>query len=105
MRFGAGTQIKVLEALACCCPVITTPIGAEALRAVNGKHMIVAEPTANSFAAAVTRLLDDNSLRKRLAENGRELVEEYYTWEKALEPLDKIMEEVARGDFSRYSQG
>jgi glycosyltransferase involved in cell wall biosynthesis len=55
---------------------------------VDGRHVLLAED-AEAMAAACVRLLRDVELRRRLAANGRELVERAYAWEeRALDLLE-----------------
>ncbi len=78
---GGGTRLKVLEAMACGRPVVSTPKGAEGLAVRDGEHLLLAEG-AEAFAEAVIRLLEDETLRQRLGEAGRTLVMERYDWER-----------------------
>jgi polysaccharide biosynthesis protein PslH len=84
---GSGTRFKILEAWAAGLPVVSTALGAEGLPARPGHHLLIAD-TAESFAAAVSKLLNDSSLRCELARAGRSLLESEFTWEKAWESLD-----------------
>ena len=73
LRYGAGTKRKVVQALACGTPTVTTTIGAEGLDLIHEQHALIAdEPKA--FAASIERLLTDEPLWRRLAENGRSLM-------------------------------
>lgn len=76
---GGGTRLKILEALAAKCPVVTTTVGAEGLEVRNGKHLVIAD-TPEEFSQGVVKLLQDAELRMRLAENGQKLVEQSYDW-------------------------
>lgn len=76
---GAGTRLKILEALAMGKAVVTTSIGCEGLEVTSGEHLIVAD-TAREFANAVVELLHDEPMRTRLGEAGRELVVRSYDW-------------------------
>lgn len=53
LRFGAGIKGKVLRAMACGIPVITTSVGAEGI-AQNGEAMALVE-TAEDFAREIVR--------------------------------------------------
>lgn len=73
VRFGGGTRIKILEALAHGVPVVSTTAGAEGLAVVDGEHLLLADaPTA--FADACVRLLLDRPTADRLAARGTELL-------------------------------
>ncbi|MEZ5311605.1 MAG: glycosyltransferase family 4 protein [Microthrixaceae bacterium] len=77
---GAGTRLKVVEALANRIPIVTTTVGCEGIDLFNEVHGLVADDAA-AFAAACTRLLTNGDLRQRLADNGAELFESTYDWE------------------------
>jgi glycosyltransferase involved in cell wall biosynthesis len=80
LRKGAGTRLKILEAMALGVPVVTTSKGAEGLCVVSGKHLLIAD-SADDFASATIQLLNDENLRGRIVTNAMELVREHYDWE------------------------
>jgi glycosyltransferase involved in cell wall biosynthesis len=80
IRFGSGTRLKILEALASGIPVVSTTIGAEGLGLEPGAHLMVADD-AESFAERVIRLLSEADLRHRLAESGRTAVASGFGWD------------------------
>jgi glycosyltransferase involved in cell wall biosynthesis len=95
LRIGSGTRIKILEALAAGKAVVSTTVGCEGLDLVDGEHLLVSDdPT--QFAARVVALLRDRPLRQRLASNGRQIVEERYTWPLSVDRLDAFCHHVAR---------
>lgn len=96
LRQGAGTRLKVLEAMALGTPVVTTHKGIEGIDAVHGEHALIADDP-RQFADYVVQLLDDSKLRARLAANGRRLVEERYGWEQIGARLSAFCEQVAGG--------
>ena len=81
LRAGGGTRLKILEAMAFGRPVVSTTLGAEGLHVKNLEHLLIAD-TAEGFARAVVRLLQDANLRKNLRQNARSLVEREYGWDK-----------------------
>ena len=92
---GAGTRLKILEALAMRRAIVSTALGCEGLACVPGEHLLVAdEPEA--FAASVVDLLDHEPRRASLGEQGRTLVEERYSWDycgaQLLAALDAVEE-------------
>lgn len=84
MRLAGGTRLKILEAMALRTPVVATSKGAEGLHARHGEHLLIAD-TAEDFAEALVRLLDDPGLRQRLTSSAYALVRERYDW-KAVTP-------------------
>lgn len=87
LRQGAGTRIKVLEAMAAGLPVVTTSKGCEGIAVENGLELLIAD-TAEEFAAAVLQILTAPDKGRGLAQCARRLVEKQYTWESAAKHTD-----------------
>lgn len=78
LRAGAGSRIKILEAMLAGVPVVTTAAGLEGLDAVPGRDVLVAD-TADAFAAAVARLRADDVARSTLTRSASAFVRERHT--------------------------
>jgi glycosyltransferase involved in cell wall biosynthesis len=74
---GSGLKIKVLEAMAMACPVVTTPVGAEGIPGKHGVHFMVAD-TPKVFGEAISMLVASPDMRKEMGINGRKLVKEKF---------------------------
>jgi glycosyltransferase involved in cell wall biosynthesis len=94
LRIGGGTRLKLLESMALGTPVVSTSKGAEGLDVVNGEHLLIADTPAD-FATCTLRLLCDTRLRRRLAINARQLVEEKYDWKQIGQRFVDLVEDVA----------
>lgn len=90
--YGVGIQNKVLEAMACSTPVVTTREAVSALAAEPDRHLLVADD-ALSFASAILRLLDDHGLRRQIGDAGRLYVEENHRWDILTGKLIQIYSE------------
>jgi glycosyltransferase involved in cell wall biosynthesis len=95
IRYGGGIKIKVLEAMACGKPVVTTSIGAEGIAAAGEGALVVADESA-AFADAVVGLLSDPARRRELGEKGRQLIERRFSWSRLMADLDAIYANLAR---------
>jgi glycosyltransferase involved in cell wall biosynthesis len=84
LRVGSGTRLKIFEAMSMGKAVVSTTLGAEGLPVVNGKNVLIAD-TAEAFAAAVIKLMNDAALRKQLEDAARTLVEREYSWRSVSE--------------------
>ena len=77
---GSGTRLKILEAMASGCPVVSTTIGAEGLGAVHEREILLAD-TPDDMAAAIARLMREPELAMRLAQAARAFVVAHYDWD------------------------
>ena len=89
VRAGSGMRVRLLEAFARAMPAVTTTIGLEGIEATHEEHVLVAD-SAEAFAAATVRLLRDEGLQAKLAQNGRSLAETRYDWQIALRQMDAV---------------
>jgi glycosyltransferase involved in cell wall biosynthesis len=92
---GSGTRFKILEALACELPLVSTTTGAEGIALVDGVHARLADTPA-AFAQAVVELLTDDVQRQTLAGNGLALLRAEYSFEVNTERLRQIVLSLAR---------
>ena len=86
MRYGGGSRLKLLNALAMGCAVVSTTAGAEGVAVRHEQHLLIADSAAD-FAAAIARLLADAELRARLGAAGQAFVREQYNWAGIAERL------------------
>ncbi len=96
LEVSAGTNLKVLEALAMGRPVVSTPVGIAGLGLTPGEHALVAG-RADAFAAAVLGLLWNQRARENLALAGRALVEARYDWRALAEKQLRLWKDVSSG--------
>jgi glycosyltransferase involved in cell wall biosynthesis len=81
LRWGTGTRLKALEAMAAGRPLVGTTVGLEGLGVIDGIHGRLADD-ADAFAAAAIELLRDDELARRLGESGRTYVEQRFGWDR-----------------------
>ena len=79
LEVSAGTNIKVLEAMACGKAVVTTPTGCAGLGLENGIDALIRSGW-DEFAAAACDLLADPALRARIAVAARSTTERRFSW-------------------------
>jgi sugar transferase (PEP-CTERM/EpsH1 system associated) len=94
LRFAAGVQNKVLEAMAAARPVVTTSLVNEGLRADPGRHLLIADDPGTTARQIIT-LLRDQQLRREIGQAALAFVEQKYTWEHAVERMRVIEARVA----------
>jgi glycosyltransferase involved in cell wall biosynthesis len=93
VRYGAGIQNKVLEAMACGTPVVASPRGVSALAVEDGRHVLVAE-TPEAFARAILSVLTNRPGCQHLPRQARRYVEVNHDWQEITERLESIYAEV-----------
>jgi polysaccharide biosynthesis protein PslH len=78
LRIGGGSRLKILEALACGLPVVSTRVGAEGLLLKPGEDFVLAEPDA--MAGALVHAIRHPDAVQALARHARQIVLESYDW-------------------------
>lgn len=90
-----GTRYKILEAMACGVPVITTPWGIEGLGAKDQEQAIIRKDV-HDLAQAAVDLLKDESRYTTLAKSANSFVRKLYNWTTIAQALDVVYKQVAR---------
>lgn len=91
LRLGRGVQNKVLEAMSMAKAVVATTKATEGIQAVPGEHFLVAD-TPQDFSNALSRLLKDQSLNKRLGAKARRFVMANLDWPTNMKKLDTLLQ-------------
>lgn len=95
LRFGAGTQNKVLEAMATGIPVVSRNIGFKGLGIQNGDGVLLAMNTQD-FAQACIDLLQDRELRRTIGQKGYHLVRERFDWSSIATLLEGYFQSITK---------
>lgn len=95
LRAAGGTRIKILEAFAHGCPVVSTPTGARGLGVTSGEHLLITadDDDDSAFAQAIVGLMADEERRKRIAATARAFVAENHDHRDVGRRLATIVEE------------
>ena len=96
LRIGSGTRLKILEAMAAGCAVVSTSIGASGLHPDLRAAMLIADD-AEAFAQAVISLLEDPKLRNKLGMQARAAVRGRYDWSALIPRLLRVYEDLGFG--------
>ena len=86
---AGGMRVKILDGWCWGAPIVSTSIGAEGIAVRDGENILVAD-TAENFAQAVVRLLQEPTLGEQLRQNGRRWVEERYDWRRVYTRWDEV---------------
>jgi glycosyltransferase involved in cell wall biosynthesis len=103
LRIGGGTRLKIYEAMAMEKAIVSTTIGAEGLPLQDGTELLLAD-TAESFAEAVVRVLNDKALADALGARASTRVREQFGWGKVAERFGRICEATLASSKSNSSK-
>jgi glycosyltransferase involved in cell wall biosynthesis len=96
LRAGGGTRIKILEAFAQRCPVVSTSLGADGILARHGTHFLIADTPAD-FACAILDLIRNPNTAAALAERAFERVRTIYNRESVAKRIQRLAQLPDRG--------
>lgn len=87
--YGAGSQLKLLEAMACGTPVVATPRAILALKAKAGQDLLVAEQP-EEIAASILKLIENPDFSYHVGQNGQKYVRDNHRWSGIAQQLEDI---------------
>ncbi len=87
LRFGAGTQNKVLEAMSMGIPVVCSNIGFEGLGIGDGEGAFM-RVGAEAFASQVVELLRNPELRESTGRKGSQVIQNSFSWDQIASSLE-----------------
>ncbi len=96
-----GMPLTVLEAMACGLPCIATAVGGTPEVIQHRKTgILIREGDHQELVDSIVDLVGNHELRRRLGENARHFVENFYSWSRAAEDTIKVYEDVLRETHS-----
>jgi glycosyltransferase involved in cell wall biosynthesis len=95
LRAAGGSRIKLLEAFAHGCPVVSTPTGARGLDVSDGEELIITtdDEDNDEFASRIVELAYDNHRRAHLATTARAFVSAHHDSRQVGDLLASLVEE------------
>jgi glycosyltransferase involved in cell wall biosynthesis len=92
LRFGAGIQNKLLEAMACQVPVIASELAADGLRTEEGElPPIEIARSADEFAECAARQLHARELSPSPDAAARKYVERHFSWRASADRIEEAL--------------
>ena len=88
---SAGTNVKILEAMAMGKAIVSTEAGIHGLELDRGADVVVTD-TAGAMAAAITRLLESPAERAAIEKHARQTAERVYGWDAIAREQKKLYE-------------
>ncbi|PAY16617.1 hypothetical protein CKO51_25935 [Rhodopirellula sp. SM50] len=96
LKLARGIQNKVLEAMACGLPVITTTESAEGIDAIDGSEFIIADDEA-AWADAICDLASNPQRRVSIGSAARDLVVNHYAWSARMQHITQLIQDAVGG--------
>ncbi len=93
IRHGTGLKSKMLEAMGMRMPIVCYPGSTVGIDCIPGKHLLVAR-NAQEFSAHVLDLLRHPQRAEEMAQAGRDLVVEQYSWESRARSFEELYQQV-----------
>ena len=91
IRMGGGTRMKMAEAFARHCPVVSTTLGAYGYAIQSGQDALVADDPIG-FANACIQLIEDPGAGKRMAARAHGLFLRQWTWNSFVPRVERAVE-------------
>jgi len=89
LRSGAGTRLKILQAMAMECPVISTSLGAEGLDVRHEENILIAD-TVDQFVNQVLKATFSPEMSARLGKAACQFVRNKYDWQRCLGGFESL---------------
>ena len=96
LRQGGGTRLKILEAFASHCPVVSTPKGAEGLNAEDNYHLCLGE-TPEQIIKKVEHLWKNQTWAQQMTKNAHDLFMQTYSWAAVEQSISTAVNDLING--------
>jgi glycosyltransferase involved in cell wall biosynthesis len=85
-----GWALPPAEAMACGCAVVCTRIGGHLDYAIDQQTALLAEPeNPEQMANKIMQLIEDDTYRKQIAQNGHQLMQTKFNWDVSVNRLEQ----------------
>lgn len=86
-QIARGVQNKVLQAMACAIPVVSTSLGAEGIICEHDQNMLIAD-SPETFVSACVSLAMNSRKREEIGNKANQTITDNYSWNSILRPLE-----------------
>jgi glycosyltransferase involved in cell wall biosynthesis len=96
LRIGGGSRLKIIEAVACRLPVVSTRVGAEGLCFVPDEHIVEVDSISH-MADALIRSIGTPRRHVEMADRAYAVAVARYDWDGLADKLDQVWMECGGG--------
>ncbi|MFC4700151.1 TIGR03087 family PEP-CTERM/XrtA system glycosyltransferase [Glaciecola siphonariae] len=89
-QIARGVQNKVLQAMSCALPVVSSPLGAEGIESQHNYDIVIAD-SPQAFISHCIALANNADLAADIGKHAHETIRQHYSWESVLAPLERII--------------
>jgi O-antigen biosynthesis protein len=97
LQASAGTNIKIMEAMAMKKAIVSTSGGVNGLEVIAGRDYLHAD-TGRDFAHSIVELFEDQSLRREIENHARKTAVSRYSWDRIAVEQSRLYESLRRSD-------
>lgn len=94
--YGAGTQLKILEAMACATPLVVSSKSIAPFENIAPGRDLVCAENDEDFAHQTIDLLHNPDRRKQIGDSGRKYIEDHYHWRVIVSHLCEIYQDAIK---------
>lgn len=95
LRFSAGVQNKILEAMSAGLPVVCSPLANQGIRAEPDTEILIGKNSLH-FAEQVIYLIENPEMCRMLGSKAREFVKNKFRWENVTQRFEIIEREIKK---------
>ncbi len=92
-KIARGVQNKILQAMACALPVVSTSLGAEGILCEHDRNIIITDDN-ESFADNCIELAQNKTKARQIGSDALTRINDHYAWESVLQPLIRQLEKL-----------
>jgi polysaccharide biosynthesis protein PslH len=90
---GSGIQNKLLEAMSCGAPVVTSPTGIQGVQATHGKDIMIGN-SPEEMVEHIIKIMTNEQFAAELGKNARQLIIDTHSWQSIFDETDDMINQI-----------